>query len=145
VFNWIDSVFHKATGAISSTIASWVHDLVRGLYSFLAAIFIPVSAAWNLLWKDVTTYADTEERYALDVVNALKKVFDWINKEGYEVDYYISNPEKLVDLLWDDVLSKLESTAEDTAEKIGTFALSFIYKNLKTVVTIAEDIIDAVF
>ena len=145
MFNWIDSVFHKATGAISSTIASWVHDLVRGLYSFLAAIFVPVAAAWDLLWKNVATYIDTADRHALDVVNALKKVFDWINEEGYEVYYYISNPPKLVDLLWDDIISKLESTAEDTAEKIGTFVLSFVYKNLKTVVTIAEDIIDAVF
>jgi len=144
MFNWIDSAWHRATGAIDSTIANWVHALVRGLYSFLHVIFGDVGRAWDNYWREVHGFIAGARLFADKVIGALKDAFDWINKEGYLVYYYISHPIKLVDLVYDALLGKIESTAVDTAERLGKFFLAFILKNLKTFITVLEDIVNAV-
>lgn len=144
MFNWIDNAWHRVTGTIDSTVASWVHALVRGLYSFLSSIFLPVGSAWSYLWTHVINYHDWLGKLSTEIYRALDDAYDWINKEGYEVYYYITHPVQLVELIYDDIIAKVESTAVSTAEKLGKFTLALIIKNVKTIVTIAEDIFDAV-
>jgi hypothetical protein len=144
MFNWIDSAWHRVTGTIDSTIANWVHALIRGLYSFLHVIFGDVGKAWDAFWKDVHVFAATVGMYFDATMVSLNAVYGWINSEGNKAYYYISNPIKLVDLIYNELLGKIEATAEDTAERLGKFVLALIVKNVKTIVTVVEDIFDAV-
>jgi hypothetical protein len=145
VLNWIENVYRSVTGKIDSTIASWVHALVHGLYQWITAIFGPVGRAWDDLWKTVSAFVAAHDTFAVRVINALKAAYDWINKEGYLVYYYISHPSQLVILIIDPLLAYIEKEAVSVSEKLGTFVLTFITHNLKTVITIVEDIVDAVF
>jgi hypothetical protein len=145
MFNWIRHAYDTVTGKIDSTVASWVHGLINGLYSFLHVIFGDVGKAWDDFWHDIDGFVTGIRHFIDSVGRALIDIYGWINKEGHLVYYYISNPIKLVDLVYDELLGKIEATAEDTAERLGKFALAFIYKNLKTFVTIVEDIFDAIF
>jgi hypothetical protein len=144
MFSWIDNAWHSVTGRISSDIANWVHDLIRGLYTFLSAIFLPVSSAWDWLYKNILNYHAWIGRLVDEVYRAMRDAYDWINKEGYLVYYYISYPASLVDRIYDSIIAKIEATAESTAEKLGRFTLALIVKNVKTIVTVVEDIVDAI-
>jgi hypothetical protein len=145
MFSWIDRVFHSATSAISSAVAEWVHGLVHGLYMFLSLIFGPVGDAWSELSKSVYDWLKEHADWTITVAHALEDAYRWINHEGYEVYHYISHPSLLVNLIWNDIIAKLETEAWTVAEKLGKFFLSLIYKNLKRFVLLIEDIFDAVF
>lgn len=144
MFGWIDRAWQSVTGRISNDISSWVHDLVRGLYSFLAAIFAPVGAAWSYLWNNVINYHDWIGKLGDETYRALRDAYDWINREGYELYYYLTHPDKFVERIFDPLLAKLESDAVSVAERLGKFTAMLILKNVKTIVTIVEDIANAV-
>lgn len=144
MFNWIDKLYHTVTGKIDQTVADWVHALIHGLYAFLASIFGPVARAWDAFWRDISGYVQSGLLFASHVVTLLHDAFAWINKEGYEVYYYITHPSKLVDLLWSFILTKFETDSVHAAEKLGTFFLHLLVRNLKTVLHVLEDIVDAV-
>lgn len=144
MFGWISKAWHWATSNIPGDIVNWVHDLVRGLYFFLNIIFGAVGGAWSNL-KDIADYFGAKlEHYLDEAFRAVKDAYDWINKEGYLVYYYITHPEKLVLLLWDALIANLEATAWDTAGKLGKFFLSLILKNRRRFIDLIEDILHAV-
>ena len=145
MFGWIDRAWNSVAGRIGNDISSWVHSLIRGLYSFLSLIFGPVGAAWSYLWKHVINYHDWMGRTVDEIYRALRDGYDWINNEGHEVYYYITHPAQLIDRLWDPLWAKAESEIVNVAERAGKFVIAFVLKNVGTVVRIAEDIIDAVF
>jgi hypothetical protein len=168
MFGWLTNAWHAVTGKIDSTIAGWVHDVVNGLYSFLHIIFGDVGKAWNDLVgygvdfihgvEDFGTYVGNalEHLYKVwipdiikwvttEIYDPLVKAVDWIAHEGATMWHYISHPADLVDLIWDDVLAKLESDAVYTAEVLGKWFLTLIVKNADEFARMIEDIIDAIF
>lgn len=168
MFSWIARAYNWAAGKIDSVTAGWVHDLINGLYSFLHVIFGGVISEWNKLYGAAKSFADNFREFASAVANAwhylwhvywpeflryldneivapLKTAYQWVINEGRVVWHYIQNPDDLVELIWDSILKKLETSAWDTGEKLGSFFLSLILRNLDKVLTLAEDILDAVF
>jgi hypothetical protein len=90
------------------------------------------------LWHDVIT--DVWDPLFKSVTTALK----WIGREGALVLYYITHPDKLVELIWNAILSRLEATAWDTGALLGKFFLSLVVRNLKRFALLLEDILDAI-
>lgn len=144
MFGWIDRAYHSVTGKIDSAVASWVHALIHGLYLFLSTIFGDVGAAWDDLVKDGELFLSAVDVLGDTVYDSLHDLYTWVNKYGKELVGWIEHPSTLVDLLWDDILSKLEKEAWTAGEKLGKFFLSLILHNLKRFATLLEDILDAV-
>lgn len=167
MFAWIAKAYSWASGKIDSTIAGWVHDVVNGLYAFLHAIFTDVGEAWKVLvstadgvWRILDQFASFvatafEHLYKVwipdiiswithDILDPLLKAVAWIANEGATMWHYISHPADLVDLIWDDVIAKLETDTVNTAEKLGGWFMTLLLKNTDKFVEMMEDIIDAI-
>lgn len=144
MFRWLDSVWHTVTGTVPATISRWVHDALRGLWSFLSTIFLGVADAWDDLVKDASNYIGEIDAFAVSVAGKLIDVYRWINKYGSVLVDWILHPSNLVDFIWDDIIAKLEREAWDVTEKLGKFFLSLIFKNIPTLIKVLEDILDAV-
>jgi hypothetical protein len=168
MFGWIARATNWAFGTIGGTVVGWVHDLINGLYGFLHTIFGDVIGGWNAFFGACRLWADQIGAFATEVMNGfihlwhvwwpdlyrfiihdivdpLTKAIAWIAREGSTLWYYITHPPELVALIYEDIILRIEKLAWATAEKLGTFFLALIIKNLKTLLTVVEDIIDAVF
>jgi hypothetical protein len=168
VFSWLAKAYDWATGKIDSTVASWVNTIVRGIWTFLHSLFSTVITAWNDFYNGVKALASGLGKLASEVYDwikwlldvfwrdfqdwlrkyveaPLKVAYDWVVHEGATVWHYITHPADLVDLIWDNLIAKIESSAWDVGEKLGSFFLALIIKNLDKFVTLVEDIINAVF
>jgi len=145
MFRWLDNAWHSAIGAVDRTTANWVHAIVRGLYSFLYTIFGDVGGAWDDLLKDGSDFIGESVQIGEETSTKLADLYGWINKFGSYLFQWIRHPSLLVDFIWDDVIDKLETTAWDTAEKLGKFFIALIVKNLPKLLTLIEDVIEAVF
>jgi hypothetical protein len=144
MFSWLDRIWRNTAGKIPGDIADWVHSALHGLYSFLSAIFLPVSVAWGDFENTILQYTSSAIGFANQVVRHIQDILSWIGKEGYEVYYYISHPDKLVVLLWDSFWAYVEYEAFNLARQLGRFFFALFYKNMRTFITIVEDILDAV-
>jgi hypothetical protein len=144
MFNWIDKAYQWLSGKVDSVLASWVHDVVRGFWYVLNALFGNVTSAWSQL-KDIFDFFGSKiERYFNETYRAISDAYNWINTRGYLVYYYITHPAKLVDLLWEALIANLESTAWETADRLGKFFLSLFLRNLEKFLMLIEDILNAV-
>lgn len=144
MFNWIDKAYQWLSGKVDSVLASWVHDIVRGFWYVLNALFGNVTGAWSAL-KDVFDFFGSKiERYFNEVYRAISDAYNWINTKGYLVYYYITHPAQLVDLIWEALIANLESTAWETADRLGKFFLSLFLRNLEKFLMLIEDILNAV-
>lgn len=167
MLNWLKSAYDRASGAITSTIRGWVHDLVAGLYSFLHTIFGDVRGAWKDLvgsfegiWHALDDFGD-EVAHAFGLIfrhwipgiikwvtvtvwALAKKAWDWIAQEGAIIWGYISHPGTLVTLIWDSLWANVEADAWDLGDKLGSFAVALIWKNIDKFITLLEDVLDAI-
>jgi hypothetical protein len=166
MFAWLARAVSAVTGTVSSTISGWVHDVVAGLYSFLHTIFGLVGKAWDGLTRSVGDFVHSAEAFAdwvasgfehlyrylipgilawihRDILDPLLGALRWIETKGAEVYYYISHPAALVDLIWDDVIAKLESAAVSDTEKLGNWLIGLLYNHTKQLLTMIEDVLDA--
>jgi hypothetical protein len=144
MFGWIDKVWHAATGHIDSAIADWVHATIHGLYSFLSFIFGPVGDAWTQLSKDIYDWLKEHADWTITVAHALEDVYRWINKEGYEVYYYITHPSALAQILYRDVVLKAINDAEWLAEQIIKYMAALPLKEATGAIDAIMTIIDKV-
>jgi len=144
MLNWIRDAYHWATGSIGGTVIGWINGLITGVWHYLESIFAPVSAEWH----EFANAWGTIEKFFQDFLNAVHvrftDVIGWINKEGYEVYYYISHPDKLAGLVVEGVIATAESDAFAYGEKLGKFFAGLIKAHLKDFITMIEDILDAV-
>lgn len=167
MFNWIGKAYDAVSGAIDNTVARWVHDLVNGLYSFLHIIFGDVGKAWHDFWTGIGILRHYADEFGTAVYRALRHLFvvwipdiihwverdildpllralRWIEHEGAIIWHYISHPADLVELIYNDLIRKIESAAWDTAKILGRFAVALVYHNLERFLTLAEDVLDAI-
>jgi hypothetical protein len=168
LFSWISRAYNWALGKVETTTAGWVRDIISTLYGWLHSLFGLVISGWDTFYNRVVQYARDFEsfcsevgagfrylwhvwwtdfqkylkKYVLDPIEAAAK---WIGNEGAKVWYYIDHPDKLVALIWDDLLTQIENEGDKAAEKLGTFFGKLILKNIKWLLTIVEDIVNAVF
>lgn len=80
---------------------------------------------WDPLFRDVTT------------------ALQWIFRNGRILWYYITHPDKLIDLVWDALLAKLEREAWVVGHKLGQFFLGLVLHNITRFALLLEDIIVA--
>lgn len=144
MLNWIKNAYNSTVGKLDANITQWVYSLVNGLWHYLASIFSPVSAAWHDFTAGISRIKTLLTAFGVQVVARIKDVYDWINKEGYEVYYYISHPDKLASLVIDGIVAQAEADAFATAEKLGKFFGALIYKHLDAFLKMLEDILDAI-
>ena len=144
MLNWITNAYNATIGKLDSSIASWVRALVAGLWHYLASIFTPVSRAWHDFTVGIFRLKTLLTSWGVTLVSKITALYDWINKEGYLVYYYISHPDKLAGLVVDGIVSEIEKDAFATAEKLGSFFLGLVMKHLPAFLKMLEDILDAV-
>lgn len=168
MFGWISRAIGWAVNSLPTDIVHWVGDLINGVYGFFHTVSGLVGAAWAILFtnlkdnvdsaigfiKEVTHFATwlidvwwpgLWKWFMQHVVSPLDTALKWLAHEGATIWHYISHPADLVDLIWDDLIAKLETEAWVTGEKLGKFFLALLIKNLATFLKILEDVIDAVF
>lgn len=144
MFNWIKDAYNSVFGKIDSAIAAWVHGLIYGLWHYLASIFSPVSKAWHDFTSTIFRLETLLTGFGVSVVHRFQDIYNWLNKEGHIVYYYISHPDKLATLVVNGVVAQIESEAMVNAEKLGKFFLSLIMKHLPALLKVIEDVLDAV-
>jgi len=113
------NVYHWAVRQID-WIKHWVAKLIDAVRSWVI----------NDIWKPLS--------------RSLLAAWHWISHEGGILWYYITHPEKIVDLIWEALILKLESEAWRLGSRLGTFFFALFMHNLKRVVLLLEDIVNAV-
>ncbi len=119
-----------------------IDKLVHWVLKWAATQFAYVIAK---IWHDIThalnwVIIHVYDPLARDISHALA----WIFREGRIVYYYITHPGKLIDLVWDDIIAKLESEAWNVGARLGRFFLGLVLHNIKRFALLLEDIIMAV-
>lgn len=133
----IPAVIHDYNRLVSD-----VTNFAKGVYNYAVAqiervvrlIASSVDAVYQLVLRDVWR----------PLLASLTDAWHWITHEGATAWAYISNPVKLVDLIWTFLLAKIEAEAWNIGSLLGKFFLSLIIHNLKRVALLIEDILDAV-
>lgn len=143
MFDWIRNAFDWASGKIDDTIRGWVRDLIHGLYAFLSVIFGEVGKAWHDLERYVSDLWHALDRFGHATARTFEDIYRWLNHEGHILWYYITHPAKLVDLIYDDIIVKIEREAWNTGERLGKFFTSLILHNLRRFMLLLEDILHA--
>jgi hypothetical protein len=166
MLSWLGRVLSWTSGKMDSVIAGLVHDVVSGFYGFLHTLFGDVITEWNEFFHAIYDFRIYITSAIEGVENAFHYIFKvwiphtiswinttiiapllqavaWIAHEGSIIWHYISAPADLVDLIWDALIANLERTAWNTAESLGRFTVSLIVRNLPTLLTVMEDIADA--
>lgn len=110
----------------------WIQNAVDQLYKFIARVIRDVRD-WVIrdIWRPLH--------------DSLLAAWHWILNEGHLVYFYITHPDKLVDLIWDWLIQKLEKEAWNVGRKLGRFFLALIIHNLRPFVNLVEDILNAIF
>lgn len=80
----------------------------------------------------------------LPLLRDIRIAWNWITTFGKVVWFYISHPDKLVDLIWDFLIAKLETEAWNIGHLLGNFFLGLVLHNIKRFALLIEDIIMAV-
>lgn len=144
MLNWIRDAFNATIGKLPSDITTWTRDLIGGLWHYLASIFSPVSRAWDDFTKAISTLKAILTSFGIAVVNRISDIYQWINKEGYLVYYYITHPDKLLILAVSGVSTLAAGDALAIVDKLGVFTVRLVMHNLEKLIKVAEDVIDAI-
>jgi hypothetical protein len=167
MFSWLSRAFHTVTGRIDQITQSWVSGLISGVYGFLHTIFGDVRGAWSKLAHTAESLSNELDEFGAIVATGFAALFrhwipgiikwvttevlakaiavlTWIQHYGAIIWHYISNTADLVKLIYDALIVNIEATAWDTADKLGSFLLALMYKNFTKLLTLAEDILDAI-
>jgi len=166
MFGWIANAYNSVVGSIDDTIRNWVHNIISVLYSFLHSIFGLVGHAWldladagrlirsaldNLghwtymvLHRLIKVYLPSLTRWITrTILDPLLNAIKWIAREGNTMWHYFTHPGRLVDLIYDYIVAKIETTAWNTAEKLGKFFISLFAHHMKRFLELIEDVIHA--
>lgn len=73
----------------------------------------------------------------------LAEAWAWITTDGKTLWYFLTHPDKLIDLLWDNLIGKLEQEAWHIGRRLGQFFLGLVLHNAKRFALLLEDIITA--
>jgi len=118
---WHDlmSVYHWAIREFDR-LKHWVAQLIDAVRSWII----------NDIWRPLS--------------RSLVAVWHWLRHEGSILWFYITHPGKLVDLIWEALILKLEQDAWKTTSLLGGFFLGLFVHNMKRVALLLEDMINAV-
>ena len=167
MLTWLANAVGRAGSAVSSAVTGWVHAVIAGVYSFLHSIFGDVRGAWRDFVTGALLLRNALDDFGSEVARGFELLFEkwipgiikwvtntvyklaldawhWITTDGAKIYYYITHPAALVDLIFDALLAEIENTAWDTAEKLGSFSVALIWKNLPKFLALIEDILDAI-
>lgn len=130
----IISEYRKLFTEAENFIKTVYDDALKGLDRVTHLIASTADALWQTILRDVWR----------PLLGSLTDAWTWIKHEGATAWYYISNPAKLVDLIWLYLIAKLEREAWIIGSLLGKFFLSLIIHNLKRLALLIEDILNAV-
>jgi phage-related protein len=157
--------FHNALDRWAAGVIDWVTWLVKveipAILRWAEAELAKLSATLAQLYDRVTAaIADLIGR----IESAVKSVTDWVIAEiwdplkkyadaiyndllkwGFYAYTVLTHLDSLADAMIMYIVASLEKYAWQIAGNLGTFMLALIYKNLARLITLAEDIITAVF
>jgi hypothetical protein len=126
--------YRKLFGQAEKFITSVYNYVLRQVASLIQFISKSVDGLWQLVLRDVWR----------PLLASLTNAWKWIKTDGATVFYYISHPDKLIDLIWLYLIAKLEREAWNVGALLGKFFLSLILHNVKRLALLIEDIINAV-
>lgn len=112
-------------------IIAWAWNHIQRLYAFIEQV-----------WDDITAWVI--RNIWTPLLHDFLNVWHWITHFGAIAWFYISHPDKLVELIWVNLIAKLEKEAWAVSALLGKFFLSLIVRHLRQFVLLLEDIISAV-
>lgn len=144
-----DALFRLFRIALPNLMAWIVRQITRIVNDILSLANRLATDVINLTKRIVHDVAAALQWVIVHVYDPLARDFlrawNWITTRGEEVFYYISHPDKLAALIFDNLLALLEREAWSVGNKLGSFFLSLVIHNLQRFVTLLEDILMAVF
>ena len=75
MFGWIEGIFRRASGVVSSAVSDLVHAAIRGLYGFLHSVFWNIVHGWIEFHNAVVSLAVGEFEFVHDVYSAFVRLF----------------------------------------------------------------------
>ena len=142
--NWLTRVFQATLAAGAAAASNLAYALTFGLWGYLHSVFRLVSDGWIGLNRAFNANSQAHQSFIGSVVHGIITSWNWIIHPGATMWHYISHPPDLVDLIWNAIILKLESTAVATARLLGKFFLALLLHHLRTVLAVFEDVISAV-
>lgn len=128
---WIRDVAVKTDKLFTDVSRYVAREVARLVKSIDHAVSFVQRWVWSNIWRPIW--------------KTLGSAWHWVTHEGNTIWHYITHPDKLVGLIWDNLISKLESEAWSIGKQLGTFTLALIVHNMSRIVVLIEDILNAVF
>lgn len=140
---------HYVIKTVIPSVVKWAATQLTRLENFITAVWNDLKAAVVALIKRIEAAATAVTNWAIkNIWDPLKKFADliWADllKWGYTAWYYITHPDKLAELLINDIVTSLERHAWSIAQRLGSFTLALISRNLPRIIQLIEDILTAV-
>lgn len=141
--------FYHLYRFVVPTIIKWAELYFATLRKFTLEVWQWAErTAAALIARIIATARDLQKWVVNDIWNPiwhiLTQAWDWILHEGATAWHYITHPADLVDLIWENLIIKLEKESWNVGARLGRFSISLIVHNLRTFVLLVEDIIDAI-
>lgn len=143
--DWISHTLGSAGRAIGSAVSGAVSSVVGGLVSLLGSLFGNVSGAWD----ELTGAAAELEHAAWIFGRASWRKFDEILRHyipvyAFTAWWWVTHPEQFTSVLFWWLIRWLERRAWTAARYLGGFLMALLIHNVRHVLALAEDVVDAV-
>lgn len=130
VIHWANVFIHKVW-QYAIDLFHWTWRQIEWLKHWILALFDAfrrwvIREIWDPIWR------------------TLAPAWRWITHEGVALWELVTHPDRLVNWIWNNLLVKIEREAWTAGKLLGRFFLSLVIHNLRTFLTLIEDILDAV-
>src|SRR5712692_1859202 len=116
-------------------IVRWAGRELQWLSTFIVMVWKwgirETQRIWSALWHAIADVIKWTVVHIYDpLFRSLALAWHWIQHEGTILWFMITHPDKLVDILWDALIAKLEADAWNVGAKVGGFLFALIMHNL---------------
>ena len=130
-------------------VVRWADKFIHGVWTYAINVFHWAIKEFDRLRHDIAHWLDNLRHWVvIDVwdplFRSLLSAWHWIHHEGMTLWYYLTHPDKFIDLIWNHLLAKIEHEAWNATKLLGRFFLSLFVHHIRQFVILLEDILDAI-
>lgn len=145
VFTFLYWVVHIAIPAVvkyAFTVGKLLWHEVGVIFKWAAREILKFYLLARRYTLDLWHWAYTHIVHPIEV--SLTAAWQWITKRGETLWYYLTHPDKLIDLLLPFLAGGISRASNNTLSAIGIVVTALVLHNIRRVLVILEDIIAAV-
>jgi hypothetical protein len=146
MLDWLVRFTTGYSGSITQDIRNFVHWAIHGIAGIVSTVFHQVTSAWDEYYRAAETFADGAFKFARNVFRELYRIVTYyIPHYAIYAWWWITHPKQLAARLGNDLVNWLEAHSWAVAAKLGKFTLHLIYRNIRHVAALMEDVFTAIF